>query len=100
MTENFGTIRYNGVTIALDEQAYQTSRLLNEYPQQLTFQGDGDSFIDEWAARGHDVKDGEKVMVIWHFEIAREGKEVEGAYSAETLPEDYDWDKVRNVHII
>jgi hypothetical protein len=93
MNVNFGTIEHNGKTITLDEQAYLTSRLMNEYGNDLQYQGDGDTYMDEWAAGGH-TSNGTKVMVYWHFEICREGVEKEGAYSAETLPEDYDWDDV------
>jgi len=57
----------------------------------MTYQGSGDSYIDEWAAEGVDDFGG-RVLLKWHFEIAREGREVLGAYPAEMLPEDYDWD--------
>ncbi len=87
MNKNFGTVEYKGKTITLDEQAYQTSRLMNEYGSDLLYLGDGKTYMDEWAASGH-TSDGEKVKVIWHFEIARD---------SETLPEDYDWDNVHNV---
>ena len=96
MNDDFGTVEYKGKTITLDEQAYQTSRLMNEYGNNLQYQGDGETYMDEWAASGH-TSDGEKVKVIWHFEIARAGVEGKGDYSAETLPEDYDWD---NVHAV
>jgi hypothetical protein len=96
MNGNFGTIEHNGKTITLAEQAYPTSRLMNEYGSDLQYQGDGDTYMDEWAASGY-TENGEKVKVIWHFKIAREGIESEGAYSSETLPEDYDWDDVHSV---
>lgn len=96
MNTNFGTVVYQGRTFILDEQAYQTSRLMHEYGNDLQHQGDGDTYMDEWVARGH-TDDGQKVWVYWHFEIAREGVEKDGAYHAETLPEDYDWDDVHDV---
>lgn len=69
--------------------AYQTSRLLNEYPDHLTYQGNGDSYMTEYAADAE--IGGAKATIYWHFKIARYGKEVEGAYSYDTLEEDYDW---------
>lgn len=97
MSENFGTITWKGEEITLDEQAYLTGRVLDEYSQELQYQGDGDTYMDEWQASGHTAS-GEEVEVVWHFEITRYGKEAKnGAYDAETLPEDYDWDDVYNV---
>ncbi len=96
MNNEFGTIEHKGKTIILDEQAFQTSRVMNEYGSDYQYQGDGDTFMDEWAARGH-TEGGDKVSVYWHFEVAHEGKEEEGAYSAETLPEDYNWNHVHSV---
>jgi len=96
MSENFGTIEHNGKTIILDEQAVQTSRLMNEYGNDLQYQGDGETYMDEWVARGH-TESGEKMRVYWHFEIAREDVEKEGAYANDTEAENYDWDDVHCV---
>ncbi len=96
MSENFGTIEHDGKTIILDEQAVQTSRLMNEYGSDLQYQGDGESYMDEWAARGHTVS-GKEVRVRWHFEIAREGVEKKGAYPYDTDAENYDWDNVHSI---
>jgi len=85
-----------GKTIILDEQAVQTSRLMNEYGNDLQYQGDGETYMDEWVARGH-TESGEKMRVYWHFEIAREDVEKEGAYANDTEAENYDWDDVHCV---
>ena len=99
MDKNYGTIKLNDKTIVtLDEHPVQTSRLMHEYGSDLQWQGDGKTYMVEWAARGY-TESGKKVRVYWHFEIAREGVEAEGAYSAETLPENYDWNDVHSMKI-
>ena len=94
--ENYGAITHESKTITLTEQAYNTSRVLNEYPQDKQYNGDGDSYMVEYEAHGTD-ENGQAVIVRWHFEVAREGCQVEGAYPYETLEEDYDWDKLESV---
>lgn len=96
MSENFGTIEYNGETITLTEQAHQTNRVLTEYGDDLQWIGNGDSYMTEYEAHGTRA-DGTEVIVRWHFEIAREGKEVDGAYPWWAEEDSYDWDKVQSV---
>lgn len=100
MEKDFGTVTYNGQEIKLLEQAYATSRLMNEYPNELQYQGDGDTFMSEYAASGV-TADGKKVKVFWHFEIEKEDRagtpKGDGVYFYDTLEENYDWDNVHSV---
>ena len=100
MNTDYGTIKHNGKTIILDEQAVQTSRLMNEYGSDLQYQGNGETYMDEWAARGH-TESGEQVRVYWHFEIEKEDsagtRKHDGVYFFDTLPENFDWDNVHSV---
>lgn len=88
----FGKVNDDGQVIILVEEAAETSRLMHEYGPDLQYKGTGDTYMTEWAAQGKYESDGAPVMVYWHFEIAREGVVGKGQYSAETLPENYDWE--------
>ena len=96
MSEKFGTIEYKGQVIILDEQAFQTSRLLNEYGSDLQYVGDGATYMDEWKARGH-FQDGLQIIIFWHFEIGRELSIKGSYYSFDTLAEDYDWNNIHKI---
>jgi len=95
---DFGFVVFKNQIYILKEQADQSNRVMNEYPQDLQYQGGGDTFINEWTAKAYDQNHNE-VTVAWHFEIGKEDCEElpNGAYAYDVLPEDYDWDDVYNV---
>ena len=74
---NYGTVNYEGQTITLTQDAYQTSRLFDGCFQNAEM---GEAYIDEWRAEGVDNQ-GNEVVVTWHFEQVK-GQEME----AEFLP--------------
>jgi hypothetical protein len=95
---DFGFVIFKNQKYILKEPACQSSRVMNEYPQSLQYQGDGDTYMVEYQASGFNQKH-KDILVTWHFEICREGIEniPEGAYSNDVLEEDYDWDDVYKV---
>lgn len=98
--DEFGEINYRGRTYILTEQAYQSNRLLNEYPQYLTYQGSGKSYYDEWEASAID-EEGKDCKVRWHFLIDRdEMNHDDDAYFSITEPDMYDWDDVYDVYYL
>lgn len=101
METDYGTVTYKSKEIVLTEQAELTDRLMNEYGNDLQYQGDGDTYMVEYKAAGLAGK--KKVDVFWNFEIAREGKPAVShysdgiAYGYDAEAEDYDWDNVETV---
>lgn len=102
--QKYGSVKYQGQTIVLAEQAYETGRLLTEYPDCQQYQGDGKTYMTEWQALGYRLN-GTPVRVRWHFEILRKTQDdfdepqplSQAPYLSDTEPEYYDWDNVYDV---